>query len=116
MATTIAPAPFDDPEGKGILRSSDRVDFRSFHVILSKASDIFSSLFQIPSPSESNSPSDYADGVPVVQVTETSRILEQLFRFCHPALRHPALTPEDIVGVYTTAEKYNMAEAAAWAR
>lgn len=116
MTTIPALTPFDDPEGDVILRSSDRVDFRFFKNFLSKASEVFSSLFQVPSPSESTSPSDYIDGVPLVQVAETSRVLDILLRFCHPALRHPRLLPEDIMGVYKAAEKYDIMEAVAWAR
>ena len=83
----LAEAPFDDARADLVLRSSDKVDFRVFKIILSLASPIFTDMFSIPLPPSDSKPSD--DEVQVVSLSEHSTALDV-------ALRHiyPVRTPE----------------------
>ena len=81
---TYATAPFDHPKADIILRSSDNIDFRVFKLFLSLASPFFETLFEIPQPAEADEEQEIKDGLSVVPVTENSKTLDALLRFCYP--------------------------------
>lgn len=103
--TTIANAPFDNPDGDIILRSTtDCVDFYLFKPILSLMSPVFKDMFTLPQ----NSLQSGVSSIPVILVTESSKTLESLL-----LLRYPAATPTfdslDIAkAVIDAAKKYDM--------
>ncbi|KAI6010370.1 hypothetical protein PISMIDRAFT_619187 [Pisolithus microcarpus 441] len=74
--------PFDHVKADVILRSSDGVDFRVFRLFLSLASPSFETLFDLPQPSEKDM--GIKDGFPVIPVSEGSKTLDSLLRFCYP--------------------------------
>ena len=81
-----AAAPFDHLLADVILRSSDNIDFRVFKLFLSLASPVFETIFGLPQPSEGANPDEETDGgLPVVPVSEDSKTLDVLLRFCYPS-------------------------------
>ncbi|KAH0836777.1 hypothetical protein J3R83DRAFT_8526 [Lanmaoa asiatica] len=79
-----ATAPFDHTKADIILRASDNVDFRVFKLFLSLASPFFETLFDIPQPAQVSEDQEIKDGLVVVPVTEDSKTLDALLRFCYP--------------------------------
>ncbi|KAG6330410.1 hypothetical protein ID866_8679, partial [Astraeus odoratus] len=80
-----ASPPFGHPKADAILRSSDNVDFRVFQLFLSLASPFFETLFDLPQPSEETSAdTETIDGLPVIPMSEDSKTLDALLRFCYP--------------------------------
>ena len=87
----ISDAPFDNPEADVILRSCDGVDFHVFKIVLSLASPVFADMFSIPAPSPGRPESQTVhDGLPVVQLSESSKVLDLALRHCYP-IRSPEL-------------------------
>ena len=83
---SYAASPFDHPQADIILRSSDNIDFRVFKLFLSLASPVFETMFGLPQPSEGADPDEETkDGLPVVSVSEGSKTLDALLRFCYPS-------------------------------
>jgi hypothetical protein len=84
-ATSIL-EPFDVPDANIIIRSSDFVDFRVHKPILSMASPFFNDLLSIPQPPDG----EIVDGLPVVQLPESSELLNGLILMLYPV---PKVTP-----------------------
>jgi hypothetical protein len=78
--TTSPPRPSDVPDANLILRSSDSADFRVHKPILAMASPFFKDLLSLPQPSDSES----VDGLPVVQLSEDSELLDSLVSILYP--------------------------------
>ena len=111
-SSAYAAAPFDHAKADIILRSSDNVDFRIFRLFLSLASPFFETLFDIPQPAEPNGDQEIKDGLVVVPVTEGSKTLDALLRFCYPCtlVDDPILTElEDVIDLLEAAKKYSFA-------
>ncbi|KAA1476550.1 hypothetical protein DENSPDRAFT_785206, partial [Dentipellis sp. KUC8613] len=76
--------PFDAANADVILRSSQSVDFRVRKANLSDASPFFETMFSLPQqgPSadghRSRNGDDYVDGLPVVQMQESTTTLQHL--------------------------------------
>ncbi|KAI6122615.1 hypothetical protein EDD16DRAFT_745002 [Pisolithus croceorrhizus] len=109
---SCASSPFDHVKADIILRSSDDVDFRVFKLFLSLASPFFETLFDLPQPSEEmNTDVEIKDGLPVIPVSEDSKTLDPLLRFCYPCTlaEDPALEDfRDIVNVLEASKKYSL--------
>jgi BTB/POZ domain len=72
---TTSPLPtFDAPDANIIVRSSDLVDFRVHKSVLAMTSPFFKDLLSLPQPSDSET----FDGLPVVQLSEDSELLNSL--------------------------------------
>ena len=109
--STYAAAPFDHVKADIILRSSDNIDFRVFKLFLSLASPFFETLFDIPQPDEEIEAQEIRDGLPVIPVTEDSKTLDALLRFCYPCTLadDPKLEVlKDAVDVLEAARKYSL--------
>ena len=63
-----------------IIRSSDLVDFRVCKSVLATASPFFKDLLSLPQPSDS----EVVDGLPVIQVSEDSELLNSLVSLLYP--------------------------------
>ncbi|EGO28779.1 hypothetical protein SERLADRAFT_335978, partial [Serpula lacrymans var. lacrymans S7.9] len=103
--------PFDHPKADIILRSSDYVYFRVFRLFLSLASPFFEAMFELPQPSVHDSGDEIKDGLVVIPVTEDSRTLDHLLRFCYPSTlaEDPNLEDlTDVVQVSEAARKYSL--------
>ena len=72
--------PFDIPDPNIILRLSDFVNFRVHKHVLAMASPFFKDLLSLPQPSDSES----VDGLPVVQLSEGSELLNSLISVIYP--------------------------------
>ncbi|KAI5999627.1 hypothetical protein EDD15DRAFT_73350 [Pisolithus albus] len=109
---TFALPPFDHVKADVILRSSDGVDFRVFRLFLSLASPFFETLFDLPQPSQAaNADMEIEDGLPVIPVSEGSKTLDSLLRFCYPCTlaEDPAIDDfREIINVLDTAKKYSL--------
>ncbi|KAI6097665.1 hypothetical protein EDD16DRAFT_594499 [Pisolithus croceorrhizus] len=80
-----ASAPFNHAKADAILRTSDSVDFRIFRLLLSLASPFFETLFELPQPPEGKpEDTEMRDGLPVIPVSEDSKTLDAVLRFCYP--------------------------------
>ena len=109
--STYAAAPFDHVKADIILRSSDNIDFRVFKLFLSLASPFFETLFDIPQPDEEIEAQEIRNGLPVVPVTEDSKTLDALLRFCYPCTLadDPNLEVlKDAMDVLEAARKYSL--------
>jgi len=77
-AITNASSPFDGPDADVILRSADKVDFRVFKMFIAFVSPIFKDIFALPRASKGKSAGEDAmkDHLPIIQMTENSRTIE----------------------------------------
>ncbi|KAH9893455.1 hypothetical protein C8Q73DRAFT_533744 [Cubamyces lactineus] len=120
------PAPREHPVFKDsladvILRSADNVHFRLHKIVLYLASDFFGDMFSLPQPNRAvtaaspsnplNPDSETVDELPVIPVTESSTVLESLFRLCYPMDDPPLETIEQVRPTLEAALKYQMREA-----
>jgi hypothetical protein len=79
--------PFDVPDANLIIRSSDNVDFRAHKPVLAMASPVFRDLLSLPQPPGGES----VDGLPVVQLSEGSELLNSLVSMLYPV---PTVVPK----------------------
>ena len=109
--STHATAPFDHAKADIILRSSDNLDFRVFKLFLSLASPVFETLFDIPQPAGESKNREVKDGLAVFPVTEDSKTLDALLRFCYPCTLADDPKLEVLQGaldVLNAAKKYSL--------
>ena len=85
--------PFDVPDANLILRSSDVVDFRVHKPLLAMASPFFKDLLSLPQPSDSET----VDGLPMVQLSESSELLNNLVSILYPV---PTVMPDSYEKVF----------------
>jgi len=108
-STAFGP-PFDDTDADIILRSSDRVDFMVYKVILSKASPVFKIMFSLPRPL-TDTPQE---SLPIINLAENSKALAALLSVIYP---HTTLGPDeplslnDLIAALDMAKKYAIATA-----
>ncbi|EKM54654.1 uncharacterized protein PHACADRAFT_258646 [Phanerochaete carnosa HHB-10118-sp] len=109
---------FSDKDADVIIRSSDAVEFKMYKVILSKASPFFKDMFSLPqSPSVvDDRPSEFLDGVPVVDFSENNRTLDHLFRFLYPCPNPNLKSLDDVHAVLEAANKYQLEDVVLYAR
>ena len=74
------PDTFDVPDANLIIQSSDLINFRVHKPVLAMASPVFRDLFSLPQPSDGES----IDGLPMVQLSEDSDLLNTLFSMLYP--------------------------------
>lgn len=107
-STAFGP-PFDDADADIILRSSDRVDFMVYKVILSKASPVFKTMFSLPQPA-----TDTPQGsLPTIDLAENSKVLVALLSVIYPHTSESdeQLSLNDLIATIDMARKYDMATA-----
>jgi hypothetical protein len=71
---------FDLPDANFIIRSSDNVNFRVHISVLALISPFFEDLLSLPQPSDRET----VDGLPVVQLPESSELLNSLLSMLYP--------------------------------
>lgn len=105
-----ADTPFDnaDADANIVLRTSDGVDFYIYKVILSLASPFFKSMFSLKQPTSPSSAPSSLEGLPIIDVQESSRTLDLLLRLCYPITDPVIQSMEDIGDVLEAAMKYDM--------
>jgi hypothetical protein len=79
------PDTFDVPDANLVVQSSDFVNYRVHKPILAMASPVFKDLFSLPQPSDN----EYVDGLPMVQLSEDSDLLNTLVSMLYPL--HPVI-------------------------
>ncbi|KAH9921626.1 uncharacterized protein B0H18DRAFT_880079 [Fomitopsis serialis] len=107
----IAPSPFDNPRGDAdvVLSASDGVAFFLHTSTLRMSSTFFANILPFPSAPESAvGIARTAHGLPIIPVTETSRILNYLLRAVYPADIPTITTLEDAALLLRGACKYQM--------
>ena len=107
-STAFGP-PFDDTDADIILRSSDRVDFMVYKVILSKASPVFKTMFSLPQPA-TDTPQE---SLPIIDLAENSKALAALLSVIYPHTSgsDEPLSLDDLIAALDMARKYDMATA-----
>ena len=81
--TRFPPKLLDLPDANIIIRSSDDVDFRLHKSVLALVSPFFEDLLSLPQPFDGET----VDGLPVVQLSEDSELLNSLVSILYPARR-----------------------------
>ena len=81
--TPSPPKPLDLPDANIIIRSSDLVYFRLHKSVLALVSPFFEDLLSLPQPSDGET----VDGLPVVQLSENSELLNSLVSILYPVRR-----------------------------
>ncbi|KAG8908627.1 hypothetical protein FRB99_004915 [Tulasnella sp. 403] len=77
--------PFDhDSSGDCILQTPCGTQFKVFRNILSLASPVFKTMFDLPQPSISSSPTVDLANLPIIVVTETAKVMQELLRILYP--------------------------------
>lgn len=99
--------PFDDLDADIILRSSDKVDFLVYKVILSKASSVFKNMFSLPQPGTHIK----QDSRPIIDVAENGKVLAALLSVIYPGTLTmvDSLSLNDLLATLAAADKYDMA-------
>ena len=100
-ARTAAP-PFDDRTADLIIRTSDRVDFHVFKVILVEASPAFGAMSAF-------TPSENVRGKPSVKLAESSEVWDSILRILYPTDKMTTLSLCDYLPLLEAARKYDMA-------
>jgi hypothetical protein len=105
-------SPFDDSDADIVLRSSDKLDFMVYKVILSKASPVFKTMFSLPQP-DTNTQVDSRR--PVVDLAENSDVVAILLSVIYPHTLESddleELSLNDLIAALDMARKYDMATA-----
>ena len=104
MAPSLAP--FDAADADLTLRTPDGVTFQVYSRILAVASPIFHDMFKIPQPD-----ADKNTSMPVVDISESSEVMDALLRFIYPIEDPPMKTLSMLSDVLAAADKYNMVSA-----
>ena len=108
-ATSLVNPIFNDVKADIVLRTVDGVDFRMYKSLLSFASPFFEGMFSLPQPESRSTALQNHNGLPIVPMPESSKAVEKLLMFCHPA-HCPILESLDEVRlVLEPAVKYDMA-------
>jgi hypothetical protein len=97
-STTPPLEAFDVSDTNLIIRSSDLVDFRIHKSVLAIASPFFKDLLSLPQPSDS----EIVDGLPVVRVSENSRLLESLISMLYPVCAVVPISYEEVLNLLAT--------------
>ncbi|KAF7973484.1 hypothetical protein HWV62_15096 [Athelia sp. TMB] len=116
MSTTArqptSPVFVKNPKADIILRSADNVDFYARKSLLSYASSVFESMFEIPAPVHPEDEDEIKGGRRVIQLVEDSVMLERVLLFCYP--RNVSAEPVDVGDLETAVillralDKYDM--------
>jgi len=105
-STRLAAAPFDAADADVILRtaSPDPTDFRVHRLILSLSSPFFQTTFSLP-----NAPHNGEDEIPVIDIAESSEVLDTLLRAIYPVHPPDIHTLDKLGPILEAAIKYDMA-------
>ncbi|KAH7922626.1 hypothetical protein BV22DRAFT_1094269 [Leucogyrophana mollusca] len=106
-----ARAPFDTAKADIILCSSDNVYFRVFRCLLALASPFFDAMFDLPQSRTRPISHNNSSGLEIIPMTENSRTIDMLLRFCYPSasISDPKMEKiGDVEQVLEAATKYAM--------
>ncbi|KAJ3482883.1 hypothetical protein NLI96_g6676 [Meripilus lineatus] len=99
-------SPFDENKSSDvIIRTQDGVKFYVHRFILSLVSPFFSQMFNLDqSPSTDNEPQEQ----PVVDVSESSRVIDTILRMCYPVAEPELSSLPSLVDCLVATSKYEM--------
>ncbi|KAF8472366.1 hypothetical protein DFH94DRAFT_673984, partial [Russula ochroleuca] len=103
--TPSPPETFDVSDTNFIIRSSDLIDFRVHKSILATASPIFKDLLSLPQPSDS----EIVDGHHMVQLSESSELLNSLLSILYPIRTVIPNSYDKVLYLLAACQKYEMA-------
>ncbi|KAF8491475.1 hypothetical protein F5888DRAFT_1620043, partial [Russula emetica] len=95
---------FDVPDANLIIRSSDLVNFRVHKPVLAMASPFFKDLLSHPQPSDS----EFVDGLPEIQLSEDSELLNCLISILYPVRTVKPKSYEKVFDLLAACQKYDM--------
>ena len=99
--STASPVePFEVPDANLIIQSSDLVNFRVHKPVLAMASPFFEDLPSHSRPSDS----DLIDGLPVVQLSEDSELLNCLISILYPIRKVIPMSYEKVLYLLSTCQ------------
>jgi hypothetical protein len=98
------PKSVDLPDANFIIRSSDNVNFRVHQSVLAMASPFFRDLLSLPQPSDSES----VDGLPMVQLSEDSELLNSLVSMLYPGRPVIPTSYDKVYHLLAACQKYDM--------
>ena len=101
-STTSQPETYDVSDTNLILRSSDLVDFRVHKSVLATVSPFFKDLLSLPQLSDSES----VDGIPVVQLSEDSELLNCLVSILCPVRTVVPNSYDKVLYLFATCRQY----------
>jgi len=113
--STISPSePLDIslPDANLVIRSADLGKFRVHKSILAIVSPFFKDLFSLPQPSDS----ELADGLPVVQLSEDTELLNSLVSMLYPVRRVIPDSYEKVLNLLAACQKYDMVQVQSFIR
>ena len=106
---TISPSePLDIslPDANIVIRSSDLIHFRVHKSILAIVSPFFKDLLSLPQPSDS----EFVDGLPVVQLSEDTELLNSLVSILYPVRVVIPDSYEKVLNLLAACQKYDMVQ------
>ncbi|KAI0276207.1 hypothetical protein BGY98DRAFT_732109 [Russula aff. rugulosa BPL654] len=103
-STTSPPPTFEVPDANIIIRSSDLVDSESISRYWAMTSPFFKDLLSLPQPSDSET----VDGLPVVQLSEDSELLNSLVSMLYPLHQVIPKSYEKVLYLLAACQKYEM--------
>ncbi|KAG8992868.1 hypothetical protein FRB94_011258 [Tulasnella sp. JGI-2019a] len=103
---TFSPEFNSASRGDCILRSSDGVDYKVFQNILSLASPVFETMFDLPQ--KSNETPGESIELPVISVPETSSTLSLLLPLLYPCRMVTFPNIDAVINVLNAYDKYEM--------
>ena len=115
LNSTIPPSePLDIslPDANLVIRSANLGNFRVHKSILAIVSPFFRDLFSLPQPSDSES----VDGLPVVQLSEDTELLNSLVSMLYPVRRVIPDSYEKVLDLLAACQKYDMAQVQSFIR
>ena len=94
------PKPYNVPDANFIIRSSDNIYFRVHKSVLAMASPVFEDLVSLPQPSDC----EVIDGLPVVQLSEGSELLNSIISMLYPVRMVMPNSYEKVLYLLTTCQ------------
>ena len=94
----------DIPDANIIVRSSDQVTFRVHKSVLAMSSPFFTDLLSLPQPPDD----ELVDGLPVVQLSEGSDLLNGLISLLYPVSPVIPTSYEKVFALLAACQKYDM--------
>lgn len=112
IQTYTVPNEFQNPEGADIiLRSSDGVEFRTHMSVLSKESQVFQGMFDLPMPNKMDVDGELPGALPAVDMEESHGTLDNILRLCYNSTNAPIMHSfEEARDTVAAMTKYEMDE------
>ncbi|KAG8908634.1 hypothetical protein FRB99_004922 [Tulasnella sp. 403] len=109
MSAFVVEDPFTaNSPGDCILRTPCGTQFKVFRGVLIAASPVFRTMFDLPQPPTLASTSDKGDPPPVIDVTETAEVMQELLKILYPLDLVQLKTVDLVIALVDAWEKYEL--------